>query len=282
MKQRLALCAAGCLLLLANTFLAAPAATTQQGEPFKPGCTLPFDAIKEEHPIDENCGPEGDATHDAHGIQNAAKNNFCGAGKSIVVTISTFVKLQKKAEDEEIPFGSSNKLPPDRSVLHDLLSTPQGKLGEGSVVSLVAVVIDARHSNLSKGESVNCKKGGKETNDIHIELGKSTSDDPCTSVTAEISPHFRPSSWDEFDSYDFKGRPVKMTGQIFFDASHSPCRPGKRASPARIAIWEIHPVYAIDVCNKKTLTACKASDKSVWVPFDQWLSSDEEETSDSH
>jgi len=280
MNQRWILCAAACLVLLANTFLAAPAPLIQKGEPFKPVCKLPFDAIKEEHPVDENCGVQGDATKDDHQVQNAAKNNFCGTGRPIVVTIATFVQLQKKAEDEEIPFGSSNSLPSDRKVLHNLLSTPQGTLGEGTVVSLVAVVIDARHSNLSKGESVNCKKGGKESNDIHIELGKTVNDDPCTSVTAEISPHFRPSSWDEFDSYDFKGRPVKMTGQLFFDSSHSPCRPGKHASPARISIWEIHPVYSIEVCTNKTLASCKAGNKSVWVPFNEWLS-DEEQTESS-
>ena len=275
MKHKWISCVAACLILPGASFLAAPARLVQDGQPFKPGCKLPFDDIKERHPIDDDCGIQGDATKPDHQIQNAAKNNFCGTGKPIPVTISTFVNLMQAAVDDDIPFGSSNKLPPDRSVLHNLLSTPQGKIGEGTVVSLVAVVINARHSNLSKGESVNCKRGRKENNDIHIELGKTVDDDPCTSVTAEISPHFRPSSWDEFDSYDFKNRPVRMTGQLFFDASHSPCKPGKRASPARISIWEIHPVYAIDVCKFKSLARCKASDKTVWVPFDQWYGAEE-------
>lgn len=279
MNRQWGLSTAACVVLLANTFLAAPASFVQEGEPFKPGCKLPFAAIEERHPVDDDCAAEGDATKDDHQAQNKAKNNFCGTNKPIPVTMSTFVQLQRKAEEEDIPFGGPNKLPPDRSVLYNLLSTSQGKLGEGTVVSLVAVVIDARHSNLSRGESVNCKTSGKEGNDIHIELGKSVDDDPCTSVTAEISPHFRPSTWDDFDSTDFGSRPVKMTGQLFFDASHSPCRGDKRASPARISIWEIHPVYAIEVCKYKTLSACKNSNKSVWIPFDQWSGSVEEDES---
>jgi hypothetical protein len=34
--------------------------------------------------------------------------------------------------------------------------------------------------------------------------------------------------------------------------------------------WEIHPVYAIDVCKKKSLNNCKANNDSVWTPLDQW------------
>ena len=195
------LLAASCaVLLLATSFVAHSMEPAQVGKAFKPDCTLVFDAIKKKHPIDESCGPDGDTEGDAHREQNRAKNNFCAEGKALPVTINTFVKLQRAAEDSEIPFGSSNSLPPDRSVLKDLSTNPQGKkVGEGTVVSIAAFVIDARHSNLSKGESNNCKHGGKENNDIHIELGRTSDDDPCTGITAEISPHFRPVSWDRFD-----------------------------------------------------------------------------------
>lgn len=81
---------------------------TQVGTAFKPDCTLAFDAIKKKHPIDESCGPDGDTEEDAHREQNRAKNIFCAEGKPLPVTINTFVKLQRAAEDNDIPFGGSN------------------------------------------------------------------------------------------------------------------------------------------------------------------------------
>jgi len=170
---------------------------------FDPGCTVPFDAIKEHHPIDDSCSIEGVGASDAHLAQNRAKNNFCAAAP-IRISYNSFLRLQRGAEQKDIPFGSSNSLPEDRSVLRDLYTTSTGvKLGEGSLVQYVAFIIDAHHSNTSKGESVNCKKGGKENNDIHVALGRSPDEDPCDSITAEISPHLRPSAWEFFgDGWD--------------------------------------------------------------------------------
>ena len=43
---------------------------------------------------------------------------------------------------------------------------------------------------------MNCNLPSKEENDIHIELmNESDEEDPCKSVTAEMSPHFRPAEW---------------------------------------------------------------------------------------
>jgi hypothetical protein len=44
---------------------------------------------------------------------------------------------------------------------------------------------------------------------------------------------------------------VRLKGQLFFDASHVPCRPGKPVNPARSSVWEIHPIYSVDVCKRK-------------------------------
>jgi hypothetical protein len=61
---------------------------------------------------------------------------------------------------------------------------------------------------------------------------------------------------------------VRLTGPLFYDASHKPCilnSAGKvirRESPARQTIWEIHPVYSIEVFD---------TSKSKWVDLDQSL-----------
>src|SRR5262249_56066168 len=61
-------------------------------------------------------------------------------------------------------------------------------------------------------------------------------------------------------------RPLRITGQMFFDGSHRPCV-GDEGRPPRISVWEIHPVYGIDVCKKKSLTACRANVDADWTPL---------------
>ena len=73
-------------------------------------------------------------------------------------------------------------------------------------------------------------------------------------------------------------RPVRISGQLFFDASHQPGRPGQRNEPRlRATLWEIHPVYQIDVCRKSTLAGCRASEAGAWVPLDQFVNVAHEE-----
>jgi hypothetical protein len=38
----------------------------------------------------------------------------------------------------------------------------------------------------------------------------------------------------------------------------------KRPSPQRISVWEIHPVYSLDVCKQKGKT-CQD-----WIPLGDW------------
>ena len=39
-----------------------------------------------------------------------------------------------------------------------------------------------------------------------------------------------------------------------------PCTPSQRVYPARLSVWEIHPVYGIDVCKSKDFSAQKLKD----------------------
>jgi hypothetical protein len=41
-------------------------------------------------------------------------------------------------------------------------------------------------------------------------------------------------------------------------------------------VWEIHPVYAIDVCRFRSKAKCTA-EGSAWIPLHEWLSEEEEE-----
>jgi hypothetical protein len=133
--------------------------------------------------------------------------------------------------------------------------------------------INAHYSNVSKGESVNCQTPGIENNDIHIVLGQnSNSDDECSSVTAEISPHFRPDVWIPDNLNSNNARLFRFTGQLFFDAAHRPCVGGTGPNPKRISLFEIHPAYAVEICTDKNNSCTVDSDQN-WVPLSDFVGS---------
>jgi hypothetical protein len=132
-------------------------------------------------------------------------------------------------------------------------------LGEGKLVRVAAFIIEAHYADLGSGESVNCNLATEEGNDIHIALGLTATMPECSSVTAEISPHSRPTSWSNighFQAFDstskknvvnaslktrLQAQPFRFTGQLFFDAPHEPCPCGINCDPKRSSDWEIHP-----------------------------------------
>jgi len=236
---------------------------------FNPGCRLPFENIKHAREVDRACSAlEGDASIQTQAAQNRAKNNFCASGRPIPVTLQTFADLQRAVERQAISFGST-RLPDDRVRLQNLLNVGAARLGEGSLVQLVAFVVRAVHSNVAQGESVNCHIPGRENNDLNFWLTESLSAELCGGILAEISPHYRPSAWDELPQVTLT-QPVRVSGQLFFDASHVPCKDGRRSNPARASLWEIHPVYGIDVCGQSTLLSC-IRDDATWMPLHEWL-----------
>ena len=258
-------------------------------QPFVPGCNLPFTG--QSHDIDLHCPNEGCAKNDNDKAQNKMKNNLCASGTAVQVNNASIDKLQADVDQlvaqHKFSYGSQAPKPADRAELHGL-STVDGSgnavtLGEGDLVTLEAFVLDAKHDDtyvLGKekafaGEGVNCNNSLFEWNDIHIALGQTASEEECSSVTAEIIPHFRPAVWDRFDSnactsphvtnaLPVKGLRVRITGQLFFDGSHTPgpCSgaTGPNSFPRR-AVWEIHPVYAIEVFD---------TSKNKFVTLEEW------------
>jgi hypothetical protein len=242
--------------------------------------------------IDFLCGNSGCFKSAANDKQNAQKNNFCAPTASVTpVTLATFSQLNEASNNEpSIPKGEP---PESRAKLANIIKSGKGKrLGEGKTVSFVGYVLDARHSNVDKdnpltagnGESVQCNLLGCAYNDIHITLAEDPHEAKmCNTIVGEIVPHYRPPAWDLFDSPDyvsfFKTHPVKIIGQLFFDGSHVPCTAEGKAgnNPARdnakdferLALWEIHPIYAIDVCKFTSKSKCDPANQSAWLPFSQ-------------
>jgi len=243
------------------------------------GGGLPFNAPPVSHPVDSSCGLKGKTTSPAPTqLQNSLKNNFCAtAATPATFTPQAIVALQGKTT---VPAGQG-KEPANRA--------PLKALGEGKLIRMKAFIIEAHHADVGAGESVNCNGPKEEDNDIHIALGTAVDTQECASVTAEISPHERPASWNEighFETFDpvtrlntvnpaiasrLQAQPFRFTGQLFFDASHPPCPCGKNCNPKRSSLWEIHPVYKIDVC--KAATSCDVNNEAHWLSFESWWKS---------
>jgi hypothetical protein len=252
-------------------------------KPFEAGCELPFpNGILRE--IDRVCPKEGVCTTGRNTrLQNEIKNNFCAKGPAVEIGIASLDQLQTVVDQmvskRQFSYGKGH-VPPKPAERVKLRSLPTVDvhnqpvmLSEGSLVTFEGFVLEAKHDYsfplLSHGERENCNNPALEWNDIHISLGDTPTAAECTSVTAKISPHFRPASWERIDSnrvtaeFVIKPLPVKqlrikVTGQLFFDGSHLP-RPCQ--IPKRRTSWEIHPVYAIEVFDP-------ALDK--FVDFDDW------------
>jgi len=265
---------------------------------------LPFARIAKTHEIDQRCPATGKEDGNVyHYAQNAAKNNFAARGIPVALTINDFTRLQQ-ASQEQIDAGKivlQGKYPEDRTRLQNLIMVRGQSIGEGTVVSLQAYVFSARYANTkfsrlsdgrpARGEAVDCDNPELDWNDIHIALSSSPNGktDECSTVTAEISPHYRPAVWSKFhdgQNLDIDAlipgllrnrvvqnrargsRPllVRLTGPLFYDASHVPCllegeKVVQRHQPERRSIWEIHPIYRIEVYDAKARR---------WLDLDRW------------
>lgn len=208
----------------------------------------------------------------AETFQNEAKNSFCAAGPATSKTIQDLMNLQAKVEqDVTIPFGNtrSHGAHPHGPATN---RKPLQDLGEGTLVTLQGFVLIARQEG---AESVNCGTNIADiptNHDIHISIVAAPGQDECSGVVAEMIPHHRPASWTEqnVNAVGSKKLPVRLTGQLFFDSSHSPCKNGVPSSgdPKRIALWEVHPIYDFEVCTQGDCSNGKG-----WETLDEFASS---------
>lgn len=266
-------------------------------EQYQLGCARPpFPVSTSARSIDSACGNSGETKTGQKSEQNRVKNDLCRTGPATTLTFADFKALQDAVGAKNITFGTSfsgeqrtEHFPSDRNQLSaQNLGT---RVGEGDVVRVVGLMVDPHYSDVGrhKGEDVNCHLESEAENDIHITLVQAPAPPPpaksdppavsaqkraaleaalCTGIVVEVIPHFRPAAYEVHVLNPIAERhvPVRISGQLFFDASHHPCRDGipGRGDPARMSLWEIHPIYAIDVCKNDRLDQCRAEDESVW------------------
>ena len=243
---------------------------------FTQTCSHPSFPAATGDPIDTECVLTGSATAiSAEGKQNKQKNNFCALPPaSPAITVAQMVDLQKQVQmNPAINFGgSAHPLSSAKGPTTD--RTPLGDLGEGKQRVLEGYIFIARQEGK---ESVNCETTPPNvpaSHDIHISIVGDVSQvhgNECDSVVAEMSPHHRPTSWSaqNLQAVANKHLRVRVTGQLFFDSSHSPCvdehpEPG---DPHRASLWEIHPIYKFEVCPSGDCAGGTG-----WQALDAWVS----------
>ena len=251
---------------------------------FNPGCELrgQIKTLAENRPIDSTCPRTGTGSSNSQ-AQNKAKNNFCASNNPVEITIAKLRTLDSRTQAAlkaaHIPFGHPTTIPPNRTRLEQGFTVGNVTYKEGMAVLIRAFVLEGHYSNVGGGEAVNCNVSKQPNNDIHIALVQAPGIGECQSVTAEISPHLRPTTWADFPDYAFT-HPVLFVGNLFYDASHTP---SCTTPPFRSSSWEVHPVYSMFVCKNATLAACppNPSDTSKWIPFDQWVELPDDEGGDN-
>jgi hypothetical protein len=240
--------------------------TFAYGQTTFPMTCHPFQSIELQHPIDSSCGLAGKGS-DGSALQNQTKNNFCGG--TSYQTITQQGLLSKQASVSALPGyldWSGENMPASRSGFVSL--------GEGMPVQFIGYILEDHYADLTSGEGVNCDvKDDQASNDIHIALVPQTGvTDECQSNSAEMVPHYRPASWTTVN-LDKIGHTtlVRVSGQLMYDADHKICgEQGFSATddPHRLSGWEIHPVYAFDVCIQQSNGNC-----SQWQALSDWATS---------
>jgi hypothetical protein len=253
-RRRLASAASIVPLAIGLASSGLPSGRAPASASFTPICVLPFAGVRNP-PADDHCGIQGGNSDPVKIAESAAKNNFCiSTHNPETVTYQQLINLQ--AQSSNIPKTLS-----DRKEVENM--------GESNYVSYVAVIKEAHYSDVTSGEAVNCNIAGSAANDIHIVLMPDPNDtDECHSTTAEMSPHYRPTNWTP-STLNALGKPVRVRGQLFYDNSHVPCSGNSRPNPKRASLWEIHPVYSLEICQRTDLDQCRNSTNPAdWVPLE--------------
>jgi hypothetical protein len=242
----------------------------------------------EKQPIDAKCGLTGDpTTTDPNHLQNQAKNDLCASGIPKPLKLKTLKSLQQAVDATGLVYGSAHNNKPGPPATRAAITAPINVDGqtyrEGELVYFVGYIADAHPTS---AETVNCGLTKKINLDTHFALSEKklkykkteakTKRDAklCKSFGAEIIPHLRPDMWDAAYVKDLEKEQaiVKVTGHLFFDASHQPCN-GKAPlgnDPARFTVWEIHPIYDLQVCKNTSMSACSAANASLWQTVEEW------------
>jgi hypothetical protein len=200
------------------------------------------------------------------GLLNLAKRHIPAGSTPTTLKLADFVKLITAAEAEFGIDARSSKfiIEPTRTKLKPLPGTPAP---EGDLVQFSGFVNEVRPQH---GESVNCYS---TTNaDIHINVGAKGKTE-FDGIVVEMIPQLpRPLGWDNNALVKLRDDqvPVLVVGGLTLDNEHLLNNDSQhviKSQPARISLWEIHPVTEFFVCEK---ASCDRENHSDWLTLSKW------------
>jgi len=260
-----------------------------QSEPrfaLRAGCMLPYGAYaptRDALYFCDNAGRRGGMPPPplADRLRLDAQNNLCApASAPVPMALKEFGLL---------PSPPASQLATSRKSLAKATILPgRADVGEGTVIRVAGIISKAHLVGCSEpapgeaaGEAVTCHfMGGPKVSEIQLNLSPmsaASAAPDCETVVAKLVTHYRPIWWDDLDIKTPEA-PVRITGQLFYDDTAASCpRQASGTVPAggmrapRATSWEVHPVYAIDVCIASAATDCDPANGRLWVPYHQWL-----------
>lgn len=272
--------------LVATVLLAVAGEQSAPRFALRVGCVLPYAAYAPTRDALHFCDNAGRRAGMpppplADRLRLDAQNNLCAAASAPVpIALKEFALL---------PSPPRSDLATSRKSLARVAVLPgRTDAGEGTVVRTAGIISTAHVTGCREpepgeaaGEAVTCHfMGGPKVSEIQLNLSPVSAprETPgCDTIVAKLITHYRPIWWDDIDIKTPEA-PVRITGQLFYDDSVESCQP-RASEPAvapgtrgpRLTSWEIHPVYAIDVCIASAAADCDPSNGTLWVPYHQWL-----------
>jgi hypothetical protein len=208
-----------------------------------------------------------DVSSDA-GLRNEAKRHIPASGPATKLALADFAALQQSVDSRFADASvSKTQFEPTRDALHDIQIASK-KVGEGDRVQFVAFVTIARNEH---AESVNC--GGEDGADIHISLGDGANNE-YTGIVAEMIPQLpRPIGWDSATLMAIHDRKLQVlvVGGLTYDNEHlvnANASSPKKGQPARMSLWELHPIVEFYVCA--SANPCDPDIQDQWVTLTDW------------
>lgn len=224
----------------------------------------------------KNCPPTGTDSNGVAlkktsdgGLRNMAKRHIPAGTSAATLDLADFAMLQADVDQKTGVDAAQQKsqFAPTRDALQHL-NTAHGMVSEGELVQVVVHVTIARDEH---PESVNC--AGKDGMDIHLSLGPQGATE-YPGIVGEIIPQLpKPTGWDSttLNRLHTAQLPVLVVGGLTYDNEHlvngDPAHK-KSGQPARMSLWEVHPITEFFVCESGT---CDPAQRGQWIALTDWV-----------
>lgn len=151
-------------------------------------------------------------------------------------------------------------------------------VGEKLFVSLVGYIVGTPRA--AAGESANCFQSERDNNSFRLNIAAYHDDTEFDSVIVVVTPRMRRLrqawSFENLAAIAHSGRPVRITGPLFYDSKHrvnSDPHNELPNEPRRLSLWEIHPVAKIELCTQRKPERCMDPATATWENLEEarWL-----------